>query len=737
MPEEFPPTLFEVALDKIHGTEFEEFSSEIMSAVLGTNYVPLGGQNDGGADGFLDDGCFESNVITRFLQASIVEGTAAKIRSTVNRLREVGRNPEVLIYTTSRVVPRIDQLQMELGEELGLNVMIRDQKWFASNGNSSARTKAICWRYLKPLVVYLNSPGSAKLIDSSYLDSPSIFVFLRQEVERRSGTTGPYDAVVDALILWALEGTDPDLEIFMTRSEVRGKIESELPIARQMLDQLLDVRIEHLSSKENESGREVRWHRKRDLFCLPFETRESVEEENEIDESVRICANDAFRSRLTEMNDPALDSDEVEQCVKVVNRAVQLAFEREGLSFSHFLEESESKENSYSLSDHVLEAMQVLGVRQADSQRFGEAAYKTIRESIYHSDIREREYFRRLSRTYGLLFTLKCDPAIIKYFQEMSGDLNIYVGADILVKALSERYLHPEDRMIRNMLQMAHEAGARLVLTEPILGEVWNHLKACDQEIRYELGVVQDEISLEVARGIPFILMRAYFYAKLEPESHDGSPHTWEQYVQQICNYGDLHRPAGKESVRKYLQTTFSMDFVTKEDLLRVVDINMVNELATKIEPVKRRPELAFNDALMALAIYGIRQETGESTTVSTFGYRTWWLTNESAMLRQTHELVSSHASSRYMMRPDFLLNYLSLAPSAEHARQTFANVFPTTLSVRLSRRISEEDYVSLIEKVTEWKGLEDGRRSVAISEWTDKLKGDFERQYLTQMGRQ
>jgi len=99
-------------------------------------------------------------------------------------------------------------------------------------------------------------------------------VFLRQEVERRSGETNLYEAVVDSLILWALEGTDPETGIFMSRQDLRSRIVSELPVATQMLDQLFDQRIEWLSSKDNSSGREVRWYKTEDRFCLPYEPGE-------------------------------------------------------------------------------------------------------------------------------------------------------------------------------------------------------------------------------------------------------------------------------------------------------------------------------------------------------------------------------------------------------------------------------------------------------------------------------
>ena len=40
-------------------------------------------------------------------------------------------------------------------------------------------------------------------------------VFLGQELERRRGNADILEAVTDSLILWALEGTNPDNGIFL------------------------------------------------------------------------------------------------------------------------------------------------------------------------------------------------------------------------------------------------------------------------------------------------------------------------------------------------------------------------------------------------------------------------------------------------------------------------------------------------------------------------------------------
>jgi hypothetical protein len=124
---------------------------------------------------------------------------------------------------------------------------------------------------LRPYLASLSTAGNIPLIaPSDNVRSPAVYVFLRQEVERRLGKSSLLEAVSDGLILWALEGTDPDKNLFMTGDEVIAKIEEVVPPARQFIRGIYRARMEQLASKQNPSGREVRWHKKDDLFCLPY-----------------------------------------------------------------------------------------------------------------------------------------------------------------------------------------------------------------------------------------------------------------------------------------------------------------------------------------------------------------------------------------------------------------------------------------------------------------------------------
>jgi hypothetical protein len=339
-------------------------------------------------------------------------------------------------------------------------------------------------------------------------------------------------------------------------------------------------------------------------------------------------------------------------------------------------------------------------------------------------------YFGKLSRTYALLFALNAEPRLVEYFQEMSSDFYLYVGSDILVQALSERFLDPKDQRTRNMLRIVGEAGATLVLTEPVLDEVLGHLRATDREFEYFFEPVEGEVMLEIARQAPKILIRAYFYSRLDPPSPELRVANWPAFVSQFCDYSSLGQKKIASQLRSYLQAQFNMTYVSNSELERLVRTDELEGLVQRLRAVKDVEVLARNDALLVLAVYGRRGTEGEQSHVTEFGYRTWWLTGETHILTETRELVRNHGGARYVMRPEFLLNFIALSPTTSQIRRAFRTIFPTLLGISLAKRMDEEEFSKLMKKVEDANKLEPGRRQAVMSELADRLKSDFIKQY-------
>jgi hypothetical protein len=388
-------------------------------------------------------------------------------------------------------------------------------------------------------VSFLKSLGGATFVrDSDKIPARTVCVFLSQEVERRRRNSTLLQALSDGLILWALEGTDPAKKLLMTRGDILAKIESTLPVARRFIRGTINNRLELMAAKNNPTGREVRWYRKQDKFCLPHEARRLAKAENEEDEFLKVRVLSRFEERAQTLLEETPGEVSARSIARTALLAVELTFQKEGLELAAFLTGDEG--NVYeSISDQIDEAIQISGIAGEAAVVTKGVALSIIRQAFYRSEEAERLLFAKFARTYALLFSLQAEPRVIEYFQGMSANLRLYVGSDLLVRSLSERYLLEDDQMTVTMLRVLQEAGSELVLTDPVLDEVVSHLRATDLEFRNFFLEVEPYVTRDVARHANKILIRAYFYAKLAPISGDRTPRGWRSFVGQFCNWED------------------------------------------------------------------------------------------------------------------------------------------------------------------------------------------------------
>jgi hypothetical protein len=727
------PKLAEIALEHVSGNSFEKFFHAFYPSISGAEFVPAGGTKDGGLDAFLDRGVWQGQNSKTYYQASVQEDHRSKIRHTMRRLRESGRDPKTLVYVTSRPIRSVDQEEELLTTELDAYIKIRNRDWIAAHINDTPQTVAAFETYLLPSAAFLKKIGGASLLAASRNIPRAVCVFLSQEVERRRSKSDLLASITDSLILWALEGTDPDKGIFMTRDAILSKIEETLPTAKHFVRGVLDHRLEVLSSKSNPTGREIRWHKKAQNYCLTYETRQLVAEENIQDEYLKTRVLEIFEIHAQSILGDQLEILSPKGIANIALAAIELTFEKEGLELARFLTGDDSGDIYLSVSDQVDEAMQRLGLKGETALITKDCALGIIRRSFYDSSSEERTYFQKLSRTYTLLFSIQAEPRIVEYFKSMSSDFILYVGTDILIQALSERYLRPEDQRACNMLQLLRDAGSTLILAEPVLEEVWSHMEATDYEYRNYFRRVEQHVDRNVARHASKILIRAYFYGKLHPLAGIKPPVSWEAFIEQMCSYADLHRDAGKQQIQQYLVDRFRMEFETNRELSALSDEGAVGELAAKLEPVKKEQVLATNDARLILSIYGKRAVLEEGKRANPYGYQTWWLTQETRVRQMTGELVAK-MGALYVIRPEFILNFIALSPTTADVRRTYENVFPSILGVRLSNRMREDVFHSVMKSAGEVGQVDDARAKVMMSELSNKLKGDFFKRYETQL---
>jgi len=235
-----------------------------------------------------------------------------------------------------------------------------------------------------------------------------------------------------------------------------------------------------------------------------------VQDEDANEEALRLRVLTGLEQRVAQSGEK-VDSNDVSIIAELELRAVQLTFESEGLEFAAFLDRGQETAEYANSADSVDVKLNECKVRSSKSHVFKAAILFTLRNAFYHSSPDERLLFGKLSRTYSLFFGLKAEPRIVAYFQEMASDFHLYVGSDLIVRALSERYVRPDDQKVRTLLRMLAESDATLALAEPVLEEVVCHLKFTMNEYALLFADNAQGVTYEIARNSPKIWLSFSF----------------------------------------------------------------------------------------------------------------------------------------------------------------------------------------------------------------------------------
>lgn len=726
-------------MDRVTGARFEAFAKRIFGAHFGETFTPLGGIHDGGADGALSSYVQEvQGKANTFIQFSTTEpaGAKGKIVDTIDALRKAGRAPRQVIYATNRALPKSDLIVQEIYDSQSVMVQVRDVERIKHYLAEPSATRMFQETFFPEISNLARAADLNLPVVSAFSSDPTVYVFLNHELRDRFTRDHLNDRVLDALIYWALRDTDPDGGRFMSRPDIAAAISSAFPPAKSVLLPNLNARLNELSKKDAAGQERLRHYRTDDKFCLPFDMRRVLAAEA----SGAVLSQERFRASISarlkeEVGEIGGAHENV--CVELVFATVHRYFIEQGLLLAAFLE---GKLEKAQVSDQVVEDIMAQALSEIEHGRglspalLG-ACLSVLRGIFYQSSTDERRYMAYLSRTSCLLVTLHSAPRLLEYFNQMGGNFRLLVGTDLLLKAISEQFLEPDRQQVANLLRVCRQLGAELILTEPVLNEVFTHLHAADLEFRNYYAAQEQYFKPSDISDCDRILIRAYLHARRSP----GGPKSWQGYVNQLTDPEGLRaKNAGaRDALGGLLRQRFSMRYMSTDELQETVPEAAVEELARNLDEARqvKHEELSYNDALMTYSVYAQRRKGGESAIYDGFGFRTWWLTKETRVVGLTAELVRAEGVP-YIMRPEFILNFVALAPRAADVRKSFVELLPTTAGLQLGRHLSGETMHELLRDTVEWARLTPERVGVLLSEKANRLKYDRFKQYTNNIPR-
>lgn len=706
------PRAFTFALQKISdGFLFERFAQDLLACIVGRDFRPAGGVKDGGVDGL--EHCIEpeGQALTIY-QISIEKKPASKIEKSLRALQKNRVECNRFVFVTNQEIKKQPALEEELSDKYGYSVICRDINWLRSQVAANENAIRVFHTFVEShLHEFARRPDDEFLV-ADFASDPRVYVFISQQWDEHRSTQDLEQVAVDSLILLALEGTDPDKNLLRSRDEIREKIISILPHA-SLIDQKIDQRLHALSQKP----RRINHHKNENQYCLPYETRLQLGQKNLDDRALHEDFFDSASKRLKRHLD--FESVTVNDPARLVPEVLKQCFLNQGLQFSEFLHTTDTTSTFERSLDEIIErVVEESQVKKKNKEKVSRALLATVREVLYQGDENEKAYLRRLSDTYMMMFLMQGDPAVAAYFAALSTKLELFVDNSILIPALSEFHLDERNRRFWNLLVSAKRAGVTLRINEVTLSELANHLnRVADlytNEYHYQRDVYLDENAI---RYVDEILLRSYFYQRMR--GHRG---TFHQYLD---NFATPHSSTIEEELVEFLQSEFGIRYVDESSLGISVDSQDLDTLAFELEKVKGNAKRAENDAKTILSIFALRSKNNEKGKGNVFGYRTWWLSQDTKTYVTVERCFGNKYKPSCYLRPDFLYNFIALAPNVQQSKEVFDTLFPSLLGVSVSHHIDGTTVEAIRSSLKAHEDLSPVRKRAVLRTLTDRLKTD------------
>ena len=707
------PRTFRLAISQIQdGMIFEEFANSFLSAVLGYQFIPVGGTKDRGIDG-LQYLYHREKYNRRIFQSSIEKNAKSKIIRTLKTLSDNGLSCEVFTYVTNQRVRNLDVIIDEVYDLFNINIRIYDSEWFAVRVNESGATINAYSTFVDSYLHEFRRPEKEFYV-ANLVGDPTLYVYLKQQWTENKDKLKLNQILADTLILFALEGTDPDENKFRTRNEINEVISKHIKYDIKLLDDVVSERLVYLAKKPNNK---INFHKNISGYCLPYETRLQLKEK----QMSNLALYNAFREQTSVILVRHLSSSSisVHNPIKLIDQTINKLFYDQGLEFADFINHGETRGTfEQDLPDLISRVVEDSSVISKNKEPVKNALLTTIRAIVYNGTVEQKEFLKSLSNTYMMLFLLQCEPKVATYFKSLASKLNVYVGNSIIVPALSEYYLEPRNRRQSNLLKGSHRAGVKMFVNESIIKELVGHfrkiVKVFNTEYKeYEEIYLENEQTVEY---VPEILIRAYFYARQR-----GQVNTFDEYIETFLSLSFYDAEA---SMSEWLKHEFGIKFQHSDSLDLNLNNNEINKLTEALTPVRANKLTARNDAQLILTVFGLRKLNNEIGTGSIFGYRTWWLSKDMQTQRKVNEVFDKYQVSCYL-RPDFLRNYISLAPSRQEVDKLYDDMFPSLVGVNISARLPNAVVKCVNSYIHEYAKKNPARVKASLREMGEKLKID------------
>lgn len=183
-----------------------------------------------------------------------------------------------------------------------------------------------------------------------------------------------------------------------------------------------------------------------------------------------------------------------------------------------------------------------------------------------------------------------------------------------------------------------------------------------------------------------------------------------------------------------WLRYEFGVEYRTVASTGVAIDSAEEETLYTELKKVKTHSEKARSDARQILLVNAMRAKNNEAGTGGIVGFKTWWLSKDVVTQRAIDRAFGNKYSVSCYLRPDFLYNYISLAPTRAEVDSAYRELFPSLLGVNISSHLPHGVVDFVQKKVAEHETKNPARIKAVLRSLADGLKTDSRfqsREYL------
>jgi hypothetical protein len=655
----------ELALDLLNherGFDFERFALTILANEIPA-LRPVGGMHDGARDAFVYAGDAQPDV---FVQCSVTQTWAKKIRETVRSLQANGNRVRELIYCTNRSIQAdADDLKADLRSK-GISLDIRDKGYFARRCDASAAHKAAAVDLAKLVVdPFLVSKGvlehaSLSLSDEAERVATTYLQLELSDRQEREPTKGLGKLCFQSLVLFALRDASPQAP--SPRTEIRAQVSNHVYGAdAQRTAALVDSGLARLVAKGV-----VKHHTNVDSFTLSAPYRDRMKQR--VEKLVRAEAalqNAAERIVVRVAEDVGIDYEY--PCAELAKDAVRIldfiiceqgrlaavalvgkgmfAAPRESVDFVARKMIADTRQSSF-------ESLRVI-----DSEKFLDIVPIAVERLAASRDDSVAARLKVIADAYCLRFLLQQTPDVQDAITKAVSGVTLLLDTSIAISAMAERLLPANERRVTRLLLASKGMGCKLVVGEDVLNELDTHL----DRIRYNYRSFQGQgQSGKWVRLYSAPMLEIAFQSARKDGRFGG---TFDEYIALFKG-----RDSPKQDLIEYLDSELGAQYVDfSEEIRRLPQA----ELGTLFEDWRqrkyRRPwvdEAAFETLVMhdVRAFLLVERQRELTLTEGKYGHRWWWLVIDGSAVHFDRLRHGTAVGSRVCMSPEFFARYLSLA---------------------------------------------------------------------------